>query len=93
MYWVSPDGRVRDVEMLRSSKPEDSRWVNPIIDALGKRRYAPFASEPFDPGRLQIERYSLVVYPIFSPVSRVVFYDIRLAILDLNELPAPAPAP
>lgn len=52
-YWVEGDGRVRDVELLRSAGSTD--WAKPLIASIRQRIYAPLA----DPGgSYRVERFS-----------------------------------
>lgn len=52
-YWVEGDGRVRDVELLRSAG--STTWAKPLIASIKQRIYAPLA----DPGgSYRVERFS-----------------------------------
>lgn len=52
-YWVEADGRVREVELLRSSGNAD--WAKPVLGSVKQRIYAPLA----DPGgSYRVERFS-----------------------------------
>lgn len=52
-YWVEADGRVREVELLRSSGNAD--WAKPVLGSIRQRIYAPLA----DPGgSYRVERFS-----------------------------------
>ncbi|HEX2764866.1 MAG TPA: hypothetical protein VHM92_13620 [Allosphingosinicella sp.] len=52
-FWVTPEGRVADAEVLRSgSKPD---WVKPLMRSIEGRIYSP----PADPaGSYRVERYT-----------------------------------
>lgn len=56
-FWIRPDGRVEEAEILRGSPARD--WVRPVLIATEGRRYAPVDATPGDPGRYRIERYTL----------------------------------
>ena len=60
-FWVTPDGHVADITVLRSGKPNDPepRWTKPIVTAIAGRRYAPLRLAPGEPGVLRVERYTL----------------------------------
>lgn len=52
-YWVEGDGRVRDVELLRSAG--STTWAKPLIASIKQRIYSPLA----DPGgSYRVERFS-----------------------------------
>lgn len=52
-YWVTPDGKVRDAEILRSRGNTD--WTRQLLQSIGGRIYAPLD----DPdGSFRVERYS-----------------------------------
>ena len=52
-YWVEGDGRVRDVELLRSAG--STAWAKPLLASIKQRIYAPLA----DPGgSYRVERFS-----------------------------------
>lgn len=70
-FWIRPDGRVEEVEILRGSPVRD--WATPVLRAAAARRYAPVDSAAGDPGRYRIERYTLtaeIVKPIDSLIAR-----------------------
>lgn len=57
-FWIGPDGKVADVEILRSSGDDD--WAKPVIANVGRRVYAPLkAAGDNTPGFYMIERYTL----------------------------------
>lgn len=60
-FWVQPDGRVNEVEILRSSGKGDD-WMKPVVKSLQSRRYAPLKVEPGDPGFYIVERYTLTAF-------------------------------
>lgn len=90
-FHIAPDGRVTEVETLRSAEQVDPRWVEIATRGLRDRRYAP-ASIPAD-GLARVERYSFVAdfvpfgrsrdslrsrIPVRSSQRRVEVIDISL---------------
>jgi TonB family protein len=58
-FWIEPDGRVRDVEVLRSSG--DAAWARHVETAIRSRAYTPSqtAQRESSPGTYIVERYTL----------------------------------
>lgn len=58
-FWVNPDGRVSDVEVLRGKG--NRQWLKPVFAHLNGRIYAPLKKDGNDgtPGFYMIERYTL----------------------------------
>lgn len=56
-FWINPEGRVEDFEILRSEG--ETGWVEQIQQHINSRRYAPINTEAGTPGFYQIERYTL----------------------------------
>lgn len=52
-FWVQPDGRVSDAEILRQSG--SPRWVKPVLTSVAGRLYAPAASRE---GHYRVERFT-----------------------------------
>lgn len=81
-FWVRPDGRVEDVEVLRASGNRD--WAAPLLKSVAGRIYSPVDENDAE-GAYRIERYS---YTSFwgtgtgsrirqrSPGARVEFLDL-----------------
>lgn len=57
-FFVAPDGRTTDIEILRSSKGFNGSWIKPVIASIQSRRYQPLKLEAGDPGVIRVERYS-----------------------------------
>lgn len=53
-YWVQPDGRVTELEILRRSG--DSRWANSLLRSIGGRVYSP--TDAAEGGVYRVERYT-----------------------------------
>lgn len=94
-FWIAPDGRPTDIEVLRASKSNDSWWLSPVLASIRTRRYLPLKREPGDPGILRVERYSLTA-PWTTTTGtrlRVRSAQPRIEMLDLsNDEPVPAKA-
>lgn len=58
-FWVTPSGKVSDIEVLRSSG--GTGWLDPVTTHLESRIYAPLkaGSDGVNPGFYMVERYSL----------------------------------
>ena len=61
-FWVTPEGKVSDVEMLRQSPKLAGDWAKPIAARIAQRRYAPLAMDKSEPGVLRVERYTLTAH-------------------------------
>jgi hypothetical protein len=70
-YWIAPDGRVTDADILRQGKGFTGDWAKPILAAIGARRYAPLAMDGAQPGVLRIERYSYTAHWTVSSTSHI----------------------
>ncbi|HYD14303.1 MAG TPA: hypothetical protein VEC11_15770 [Allosphingosinicella sp.] len=77
-FWIGPDGRVSEVEILR--RGADASWSRPLLDAIGGRRYAGAPEATY-----KIERYTYTstfvqttgsrLY-VRSPRARVEYLDL-----------------
>lgn len=58
-FWVTPSGKVSEVEVLRSSG--GTAWLAPVVTHLEGRVYAPLkaSADGVNPGFYMVERYSL----------------------------------
>ncbi len=57
-FWIDANGRVTDVETLRTSG--DKAWLKPVLANIAKRVYAPLKQDGGTaPGFYMIERYTL----------------------------------
>lgn len=52
-YWITPDGRVSDLEVVRSGRPWD--WARPLLASIGSRRYSESADGT---ASYRLERYT-----------------------------------
>ncbi len=55
-FWIAPDGRTRQVEVLRGSRSQ--KWVSAMLTQVAARRYAASADGVELPGDYRIERFS-----------------------------------
>lgn len=57
-FWIGRDGKVTDIEILRSSGSDG--WAKPVIGTIARRVYAPLRADTEDatPGFYMIERYT-----------------------------------
>jgi tetratricopeptide (TPR) repeat protein len=85
-FWVRPDGRVGDAEILRNGKPLDEDWVKPILTALNGRIYAPLTMPATNPGVLRVERYTRFADLTVNTGSRLRVREprTRIEMLDLS---------
>ena len=56
-FWVRPDGRVGDIEIVRARGSTD--WLAPALTQIGSRLYTRSIAEPGDPGYYMLERFTL----------------------------------
>lgn len=88
-FWVAPDGKVRDIDIVRKSANADGPWLKLVTEALGKRLYRPLKLASSDPGIRRIERYSLVYDVALAKGSRIRTRSTvpHIEILDLTVEP------
>lgn len=95
-FWVTPEGKVSDINILREGPKLDRDWVKPITESIGRRRYAPLAMPKDEPGLLRVERYSLTAFIIEGPTgTRIATRESipRVQMIDLTADPGLAAAP
>ncbi|MDJ0275700.1 hypothetical protein QLH51_02610 [Sphingomonas sp. 2R-10] len=56
-YWIRPDGRTADVEVLRDAGL--GQWRSGILKQVSDRRYVPLRTEPGNPGMYRIDRFTV----------------------------------
>lgn len=86
-FWVTPDGRVDDAEILRSRGPIS--WTGPLLRSIAGRIYSPVA-EPG--GTYRVERYSYTSLwrsDVTGTRIRQRSPDARIEMLDLTAEPEP----
>jgi tetratricopeptide (TPR) repeat protein len=80
-FWVTPEGRVDEVEIIRSSG--FTRWARPVLKSIAGRLYSP---SPEGAGQYRVERYSYTAlwksdstgtrFRVRSPAARIEFLDL-----------------
>lgn len=89
-FWVTPEGRVSGLEILRQGSNPD--WAEPLIESMRERRYSPGAEASY-----RLERYTYTAdyeqvlrtrIPQRSRRARVEFIDLTTG----DAPPPPAPA-
>lgn len=85
-FWVRPDGRVEDVEILRASGNKD--WSVPVLKSIGGRQYSPVVDADAE-GAYRVERYSYTSFYEAKTGTRVRQRgaDARVEFLDLTADP------
>lgn len=58
-FWVRPDGRVDDAQLLRVSR--DDGWATPLLNSIRGRIYSPVAGNGSE-GSYRVERYTLTSF-------------------------------
>lgn len=88
-FWVRPDGRVEDVQVLRASGKQD--WAEPLLKSVAGRIYSP-VSENDAEGAFRIERYSYTSFWDRITGSRIRQRGVkaRVEFLDLTIEPKTA---
>ncbi|WP_121115986.1 hypothetical protein [Croceibacterium ferulae] len=56
-YWIRPDGRTADIEILRNNGL--GQWAPGILRQIRSRRYVPFDGAAGNPGLYRIERFTV----------------------------------
>jgi hypothetical protein len=79
-FWITPDGKVRDAEILRSRGPVD--WTKQLLQSIAGRVYSPIDEQA---GLYRVERYSYTARYMFvtgshmrqrSPNARIEYVDL-----------------
>jgi hypothetical protein len=90
-FWVSPDGTVSGVEILRHGA--ETSWSLPLVDAIRRRHYS---TGPDSTYRLERYTYTSAMgqrsgtrLPTRSPVGRVEYFDLT----GMDAPPAPPSPP
>ena len=84
-YWIRPDGRTAEVEILRNSGL--GGWAPGILRQLGKRRYMPLDVEAGHPGIYRIDRFTVrgtKGVPTGSHIARRMG-NLSIHVIDLTE--------
>lgn len=85
-FWVAPDGRTTDVEVLRQGKGYDGKWARAVVTSIQSRRYTPLSLDPSDPGVFRVERYTFTSRWTTNTGSRMRQREVvpQLEMLDLS---------
>lgn len=86
-FWITPEGRVSDLEVLRNSGP--LHWARPVLRSIEGRTYAPLADAE---GSYRVERYTYTSLWTTRTGTwmRVRSPNARVEYLDLTAEPRPA---
>lgn len=91
-FWIRPDGRTADVEVLRGVRSR--KWLEPALNQIAGRRYSAGSDTPASgQGVYRVERFTLrteYAAPIGSLIARrgaTGGYDV----LDMTDAPAAPP--
>lgn len=89
-YRIGLDGRVEDVDVLRTSKDVDGNWRDVALKAVAKRRYLPLALKNGANGLVRVERFSYVFDVSTTTGSRMGVRNAagRISSLDITAEPA-----
>jgi hypothetical protein len=90
-FWVRPDGRTEDIEILRGSRGRG--WMKPALDQIAARRYSASGGAGAEGGVYRVERFTMAAEyqtPKGSLISRRVAKG-GYEVLDLTEAPAAPP--
>lgn len=82
-FWIRPDGRVEEAEVLRGSRNQG--WTRQVLRVVSGRRYAPFAAQPGSEGRYKVERVTLT-YDHQAPAGSLIRRRSGLPTLRYEEL-------
>jgi tetratricopeptide (TPR) repeat protein len=87
-FWVTPEGHVSDVDILRHRGP--TYWADPLLESIAGRIYTP-GGEPGSEGVYRVERYSFTSLweERTGTHLRQRSASARLEYLDLTEERAP----
>ena len=87
-FWVTPEGRVNDMEILRSSGP--TYWTKPLLSSVAGRIYSPAPAGSLE-GTYRVERYTFTSLWEDRTGTRLRqrSANARIEYLDLTADPAP----
>ncbi len=91
-YWIRPDGKTAEPEILQTSGL--GQWENGILRQVAERRYAPLTLEAGSPGTYRIDRFTVratMGVPLGSRI-RQRMGPLTVHIVDLTETEAMAAA-
>lgn len=87
-FWIQPDGRIADLQILRPIKNSD--WAKPILQEIATRRYSPVDSNAGDIGVYRVLRYTLRSKYSTKLGSRIRLRagDVSLHLIDITKMTA-----
>ncbi len=87
-YWIRPDGRTADVEVLRDGGL--GQWRSGILRQVADRRYVPLRVEPGNPGMYRIDRFTVRATKDIPTGTRIAqrMGPLTVHIIDLTETEA-----
>ncbi|UZK69173.1 hypothetical protein OKW76_14265 [Sphingomonas sp. S1-29] len=83
-FFVRPDGRTGDVQILRTGKQFERPWADRVIASIAGRRYAPRSVAATDPGSFRVERFTYTADYRTNTGSRMVVRSDSPKILRLD---------
>lgn len=87
-FWIRPDGRTAEAEILRGTPTR--AWTAPVLNQIARRRY--MASTRTGPGTYRVERFTF--RPTYSrPIGSLIARRAGPASLEVLDLTAPDGAP
>lgn len=93
-FWIGPEGRVTDADILRHSNEFEGDWPKPLVAAIEQRRYAPTKRGPEASSTFRVERYTYTSRWTHVTGSRMRQRSARpdIEMLDLTASANPATA-
>ncbi len=87
-YWIRPDGRTADIEILTTSGL--GQWERAVLQQVRERRYIPLEVPAGHPGVYRIDRFTIRATFNFPTGSRIArrFGRLTTHIVDLTETEA-----
>ncbi|PTS77731.1 hypothetical protein DBR17_13295 [Sphingomonas sp. HMWF008] len=86
-FWITPEGTVRDIEILQRGSAYVGDWSKKVERAIGSRRYAPWRPQSGGPGLYRIERYSMTA-PYFVPTGSTLRQHSTQTTLEIADITA-----
>ncbi|WP_448500781.1 hypothetical protein [Sphingomonas sp.] len=85
-FFISPQGYVTDIQLLRMGAGFERGWFNAVRPSLAGRRYTPTSSDGSDPGIFRVERWTLTSGYTMNSLSRLIMRSTRpiISMIDLT---------
>lgn len=84
-FWITPEGRVEDPEVLRPAQPK--WWHGRVLEAVSRRQYTPYEAINGQPAAYRVERFTLTSSVERAVGSRLARRDTRLFVKSLDLTP------